>query len=215
MNAIVASGAHALASINAELPAYLKPDEIARVLACAKSNEERLLMNFLWKTGARITEVVGGDLVTGVTLADIDHDKDLIRITTVKRKKKVRGRKSRVVVRTEKDRPFRWVPLDDKLGKDILLYTGDKKIPKHEPFLQMTRLRAYRIVKRAVLAAGLDGELGHPHTFRHSFAIHCVNSQVPIHVLKEWLGHANIMNTAVYLKVLATDTREFYRGIIW
>jgi hypothetical protein len=35
-----------------------------------------------------------------------------------------------------------------------------------------------------------------------NFAIHCVNNRVPIHILKEWLGHANIMNTAVYSHML-------------
>ncbi len=52
------------------------------------------------------------------------------------------------------------------------------------------------------MAAGLDKERGHPHVFRHRFAVHAVLAGVPMLVVKEWFGHTNIKSTLVYLKVL-------------
>ncbi|HHT9118384.1 MAG TPA: tyrosine-type recombinase/integrase, partial [Candidatus Hypogeohydataceae bacterium YC38] len=61
--------------------------------------------------------------------------------------------------------------------------------------------------------AGIDRDRSHPHTFRHSFAVHCVLSGVPLPVLKKWLGHSSISRTMIYCQVLARDTREFYERV--
>ena len=54
---------------------------------------------------------------------------------------------------------------------------------------------------------------GHPHTFRHSFAVNCISHQVPITVLREWLGHRDITQTLIYTQILAQDSRAFMETV--
>ena len=53
----------------------------------------------------------------------------------------------------------------------------------------------------------------HPHTLRHSFAIHLVRNGVDIRSVQLWLGHANLNTTQVYLKFKDDDLREIYNKV--
>ena len=50
----------------------------------------------------------------------------------------------------------------------------------------------------------------HPHTLRHSFAIHFLNSTNNLAKLKQLLGHSTIRSTEHYLKYTVEDIREEY-----
>lgn len=50
----------------------------------------------------------------------------------------------------------------------------------------------------------------HPHTFRHSLAIHCVRNGWDIRRLQQVLGHSSMATTAVYLKFSDRVIRELY-----
>ena len=72
-----------------------------------------------------------------------------------------------------------------------------------------TRQWAWKLITRACALAGIEDGRSHPHTFRHSFAVNCIVSGVPVVVVKDWLGHSNIASTLVYTKVLSQDTKRF------
>lgn len=198
-----------------ELPQYLINKEVISVIEAAGNERERLLLGLLWKTGASVSELVGGEHVRGIAMGDIDFAADCIHLATMKRKKRVRGRGQRVPIKTAGDRPRRRVPLECGLKQELLRFRRAEGIDDKTPFLHMTRLQAYRIVKRAALSAGIEQGRANPRILRHSFAVNCVRHGVPIHVLKEWLGHANIMNTVVYLKVLNEDENQYFARIRW
>jgi site-specific recombinase XerD len=50
----------------------------------------------------------------------------------------------------------------------------------------------------------------HPHTFRHSYAIHCVRNGWDIRRLQQVLGHSSLNVTAVYLQFNDADIKELY-----
>lgn len=179
-------------SFSQELPRYFNKQEVETILMNSEDHpKDHLLMSVLWNTGARISETLR------LRTKDIDFYGKAIRLTTLKRKQF-----------TE-----RVLPLQGHLAGLLGAHIAARRIQRDDLLFDFTRQRAYQIVSDAVLKVGFDHERAHPHTFRHSFAVHCVLSGVPILVLKEWLGHSNIQNTLIYLKVLGSDTRHFYDAI--
>ncbi|MFZ0925669.1 MAG: tyrosine-type recombinase/integrase [Halobacteriota archaeon] len=55
----------------------------------------------------------------------------------------------------------------------------------------------------------------HPHTFRHSFAIHCVRNSWDIRRLQQVLDHSSMATTAVYLQFNDRDIRDLYVRMIF
>jgi site-specific recombinase XerD len=66
------------------------------------------------------------------------------------------------------------------------------------------------IVKRYGQLAGVDV---HPHTFRHSFAIHLIRSGLDLRRVQQLLGHSNLNTTQVCLQFKDEDLREGYNKV--
>lgn len=54
----------------------------------------------------------------------------------------------------------------------------------------------------------------HPHTLRHSFAINCLKSGIPLNIVSKLLGHKNIETTMRYLRLSDGEIEKFYRDKI-
>lgn len=175
--------------LSRELPRYFNREEVNTILEGVTGDPKKyLLISLLWQTGARVTEILN------LGVKDIDFHGKAIRVKTLKQKKDHE----------------RVIPAQGSLLGLLGAHIAQEGLKREDRVLDITRQRAHQIVREAVLKAGLDEERAHPHTLRHSFAVHCVLSGVPVLVLKEWLGHSNIQNTLIYLKVLGSDTRHFY-----
>ena len=71
---------------------------------------------------------------------------------------------------------------------------------------RITRFGVSHIIKARVAAAAmrkksLVGRKITPHTFRHTTALHLTQSNVDISIVKEWLGHASIKTTSLYVEI--------------
>lgn len=180
-------------TFSTEVPKYLTADEVTRILESVRNHPKKhLLIKMLWQTGARVSELLD------VKVKDVDFYARTVRIPTLKRREKG-------ILRT--------LPIQDSLKGDIGAYIAMKELKKDDKLFTITRQTVYFTVRDAVTDAGIEKERAHPHIFRHSFAVHCILAGIPIVVLQQWLGHANINNTLIYLQVLGRDTRHFYDGL--
>lgn len=176
---------------------YLKEPEVIKLLNSIKNDFHRMLFSFLFETAARVSEALN------VRLSDIDFYNNTVKLYTLKRK-------SKNIVRV--------LTISDSLLNMILIY--EKKLGlKNTDYLFVKKPEGKYITVQAVnklskkyfikILGQEYAELAHPHTMRHSRAIQLLNSgEVNIVQLQRILGHANIMNTLVYLKYSNKDIQD-------
>lgn len=72
----------------------------------------------------------------------------------------------------------------------------------------VSRITAYRWVKRVMKRAKIHGPQACPKGLRHGYGIHAVQSGVQLNMLQKWLGHANIATTAIYATAVGPEELE-------
>ena len=191
-----------------DLKGYLEPEQVERVLATATSPRDALLVRIPWRTGIRVSELIG------IRVQDIDFEGRAILIKIQKQRK----RDGKTVERR------RLVPVDQGTldmvreylkWRAVFPYKGDLLFP-------ITRQRVDQIFWKLARKAGIK-EIGdpaiskhrkvHPHLLRHSFAIYCVKHGMSIERLQKILGHSSPTTTSVYLQFSAADLHEDYDKI--
>jgi integrase/recombinase XerD len=189
------------------LPKAIPLDAVEKILDAAGSTEDpdprvlrdRALLEFLYGTGARISEA------TGLDVDDLDHlASDPSVLLTGKGDKQRHVPVGRYAVRA----------LDAYLvrGRPALAARATRK-QTPAVFLnarggRLTRQGAWGILREAAARSGKP-EVS-PHTLRHSFATHLLDGGADIRVVQELLGHASVTTTQVYTLVTVDKLREVY-----
>lgn len=114
-----------------------------------------------------------------------------------------------IIVRRGKGDKDRVIPLDSELGSLLGLYT-DRLGPKDYVF--PIKIRQIRNIVYKYAIADLDI---HPHTYRHSFAVHCLLQGMNVRNLQKIMGHTNLETTAVYLDLTSDDTKKDFEKVDW
>jgi len=185
------------------LPKALTIDEVSRLInSCDDSIigiRNRALLEVLYATGARVSEVVL------LNTADITKSED--SVVTVKVKGK--GGKERLVPLGS----FAQKALDQYLvrARPVLL----KKKSTAALFLnetlgtRLSRQSGWQVVKDSADRAKITSEVS-PHSLRHSFATHLLDGGADIRVVQELLGHSSVTTTQIYTLVTIDKLRESY-----
>lgn len=200
---------------------YLLLPEINLLLAQALDETELFLFATLWRTGARISEVLA------LTPASFIDDVDVGRLVSIPTAKK---RPSAVAKVGRPQQQYRILPLDDdKYWSQLRLFLGSHKGGVNAPLFQSNRSSKGKMVRRSITpktahnwivrAANKMREQYDPqvsisaHTFRHSFAVNAVLHGRDLTAIRDWLGHANVKETERYIKVLASDSGHLMKGV--
>jgi len=163
---------------------------------------DRALLEFLYGTGARISEATGLD-VDELQLGP-DPEYPLVRLIG-------KGGKHRVVpVGSYAARALEAYLVRARPG---LATASRRASPSPAVFLnarggRLTRQGAWGVLHAAAGRAGLP-EVS-PHTLRHSFATHLLDGGADIRVVQELLGHASVTTTQVYTLITVDRLREVY-----
>ncbi|MFE5337861.1 site-specific tyrosine recombinase XerD [Isoptericola sp. NPDC056573] len=216
-----ASQVHAPSALR-RLPHALSIDEVARLLDAAGAGDgavplrDRALLELLYSTGGRISEVVGLDvddvdgLLDGVgrrTDPPDAHDDGVPRAGSVRLRGK--GDKERVV------------PVGSYARAALEAYLVRARAPlasagRGTPALflntrgaRLSRQSAWSVLQAAAERAGLTQHVS-PHTLRHSFATHLLAGGADVRVVQELLGHASVTTTQIYTMVTRDALREVY-----
>jgi integrase/recombinase XerD len=164
---------------------YLEKEQIDQVLEAAHqcSARDYLMLRVLWRTGVRVNELLN------TKPSDVESRNSVVNIT------KAKGGKQRRV------------HLDAETIEMLSEYVSAQQLPEDRPVFALKQQQVRNIVKRYGSMIGKDV---HPHTFRHSYAIHCVRNGWDIRRLQQVLGHSSLNVTAVYLQFNDRDIKELY-----
>lgn len=188
------------------LPKALTVDEVTRILDAPDRTEpaglrDAALLELLYGTGARVSEVCGLD-VDDITTALTEPDAG-IRLFG-------KGGKERVV------------PLGSYAAKAVSDYlvrgrpTFAEAARKHTPALllnqrgaRLSRQSAWAVIQRAAEQAKVTADVS-PHSLRHSFATHLLDGGADLRVVQELLGHSSVATTQIYTLVTIEHLREVH-----
>ena len=186
------------------IPKALSETEVDALLGAVEGDDpralrDRAILETLYGTGVRISELVGLDRV------DLDLEDRLMRVLGKGSKERVvpvGGSAQRALLAyLERGRPALERPSTRRVPGDPLLLNARGG--------RLTRQSCWKIVTAAGDRVGLTGRLS-PHVLRHSCATHMLDHGADIRVVQELLGHASLSTTQVYTKVSPERLRAVY-----
>ena len=188
--------------INKKLPNHLTIDEMNtffdKTLKIVDiSSRDLLIIDLLYSTGIRASECIA------ISVNNIDLNKNTIRITG-------KGGKTRLVI------------FGDKTKKNISSYLDSKAMRKNNGYLFPSKLKKkklknnfittrtiYNIVKKYIKFVSNNEKLG-PHSLRHSFATHLLQSGSDLMAIKDLLGHESLGSTQIYTHLDTKRMQDIY-----
>lgn len=179
------------------LPKYLSEDEVRALLkittAMKGADGARLkaLLELLYATGLRVTELVG--LPMGAVL----FDSGLVQVKGKGGKERLVPLGDPAVAALKNWLPFRKEQCGDKRPSPFLF----PSFTSRTGFL--TRQRFFQMLKQIGIAANIAPERLSPHVLRHAFATHLIEHGADLRSVQTMLGHADIATTQIYTHVAA------------
>lgn len=169
------------------LPLILSPEEVAQILAAPPRLKSRALLMTIYAAGLRRSEVAG------LRVRDIDSARMTITIHQGK------GRKDRVVM------------LSPVLLDTLRQYWRQHKpkewlFPGNNPGQPISGNDIFMVFHNAVRRAGITKKVS-PHSLRHCFATHLLESGTDLRTIQILLGHRSLKTTARYLHISQHQVR--------
>jgi len=179
------------------LPTFLDEQQVTQLLEAPTGEKwlgyrDRALLETLYSTGIRVSELVG------LNLDDVDE----ISGTVIVRGK---GKKERLC------------PIGETALSTIRAYLAKRPMKLRVPSAvfvsqKLTRLtvrQVDRLLARYVQSQGLPGHIS-PHTLRHSYATHLLEHGADLRSVQELLGHASLSTTQIYTHITPQRLKKIY-----
>ncbi len=186
--------------LDQRLPSFLSVEETVRLLeapdlATPQGQRDRALLELLYASGLRVSELVNLDL------AQVNLETNEVRVWG-------KGSKERVVLIGEPASRMMSTYLSQgrpelqgkKRNNAVFLNRYGERLP--------TR-RIQKIMEKYARVANIDKRV-HPHLLRHTFATHLLDGGADLRVVQELLGHAQLSSTQIYTHVSQSQARKIY-----
>jgi integrase/recombinase XerD len=171
-----------------------EPDDIAGAADIIRVRD-RAILELLYATGARVSEIVNMDL-------DDLIDPEIVRLFG-------KGSKERIVPVGKYAQAAVAAYLVRVRPTLATLSLGTPALFLNQRGSRLSRQSIWQIISDSAQAAKLGVEVS-PHTFRHSFATHLLEGGADVRVVQELLGHASVTTTQIYTLVTVDALREIY-----
>lgn len=182
-----------------KLPQILTSKEVELLLSqpeCvdAKGYRDRAMLELLYATGIRVSELIGLDIydlnlsVGIITCHGRDHDRVIPLYNAAI---KALGEYTEFV------RPRMIAASEEKAL--FVNVSGER----------MSRQGFWKIIKSYQVKAGIEKDIT-PHTLRHSFAAHLLENGADLRSIQEMLGHADISSTQIYSQLVKKQLKDVY-----
>jgi integrase/recombinase XerC len=180
-----------------QLPRFLTVDEIFGLVEKPEGlsfieQRDRAILELLYSSGLRVGEL------SGLNVEDVNLEEGLVKVMG-------KGRKERIVPVGSKAREA----LRSYLVEKMLQKKSDKALFVSRNGKRLDPRGIRRIVRKYSLALGIEGKVS-PHTLRHTFATHLLQSGADLRVIQELLGHASLSTTQKYTHLDITHLMDIY-----
>ena len=179
------------------LPKFLSVDDVFSLVEKPEGigfmpARDKAILELLYSSGLRVAEV------SGLNLEDVNTREGLVKV-------RGKGKKERIL------------PIGSKAVDAIISYLVERKLLKKKGtafFLnrldtRLTDRGIRRIVVKYARLTGISGQIG-PHTLRHTFASHLLQSGADLRVIQELLGHSSLSTTQKYTHLDVTHLMDVY-----
>jgi integrase/recombinase XerC len=184
-----------------KLPRFLYPLDVEVLIEAPDVTQpmgkrDRAILETLYCTGVRVSELVGMNLI------DFDPLKDFVRV-------KGKGNKERLVPMGSRAR---------EAVQEYILYSRPRLLKNNQPTSALfinkngNRLSARSVrnlLNKYVAQAAINQKVS-PHTLRHSFATHLLNAGADLRSVQELLGHEKLSTTQIYTHLTGDDIQRIY-----
>ncbi|HBG26841.1 MAG: tyrosine recombinase XerC [Planctomycetes bacterium GWF2_41_51] len=186
------------------LPKFLEYEQVKTLLETPPADSwlgarDRAIMETLYGTGVRVSELVG------LNIEDVDFLGEVLHIRGKGKKERISPIGSSALQSIQHYMEFRNRRAQNNANFDSKVLF----VNKHGKRLSTRSVR--RKMDKYLKMAGLDPSIS-PHTLRHSFATHLLNNGADLRSVQELLGHQSLSTTQIYTHLTTKKLKEVYDG---
>ena len=160
----------------------------------AKGCRDRAMLELLYATGIRVSELIGLDL------ENVNLSAGFIRCSG-------RGKERMIPLYPAAVRALQ--DYIEHVRPQMLEHPQERALFVNMSGERMSRQGFWKIIKHYQEKAGIQTEIT-PHTLRHSFAAHLLENGADLHSIQEMLGHADISSTQIYAQLVNQKLKDVY-----
>lgn len=182
-----------------KMPQILNSDEIELLLnqpdvSEAKGCRDKAMLELLYATGIRVSELINLDLI------DVNFQVGILHCKNSKNER---------IIPIYADAQNAIQNYISHVRSMLLLDYSEKALFVNMNGTRLTRQGFWKIVKHYTIQAKIKKDIT-PHTLRHSFAAHLLENGAQLKDIKEMMGHSDISSTQIYAQIIKNKYKDVY-----